>query len=942
MRLSFSINRGRALLALLLAVCVLSAKAQHYRTGKLGNGLTYYLCHTDGTPGQASYYVFQNVGAVLEADDQQGMAHLIEHQSFNVTTHFPQGVMTFLRANGLLLFDAHTGMQETVFSVKNVPLDNATLTGQLYDLMADWCHGIQFSKSSLDKDRQIVLQELAQRGGVERRLTDSIAKVIFGGSLFSRRNIIGTPRSLRAVTLLGLRRFYDAWYRPDLQFVAVIGDIDLDKAEKEIAERLGAVPAVKACPLPDIKIKPNAVPLCMRFVDRENKVPSFGLYQRIADNGTEKTYLYAKLFNTLAPRRFARLRNEGADNFISASVSLAPLIRGDMQNAWDMIPYGGKEREALRQMVDVREDIKENGFGQKEFEKAKWDLYENMKNVLDGGNLGTPDNLFDLFRRNFLEGTTLNTVRDEFSHSMQTLVELERDSMNAWIRQWMNADNLSFVTYSQTPEEMHLTKADLEEALGKAQAISGSADATTEKHPVIIPAPARKGKITKEEHIEAYNAYKWVMDNGATVYYKQVPSEQTIYFAGSAKGGRAAVEAKCLPDYLAMRNLIMQSGIADFDRNALQQWLADKDFDLNIDVADYSDGIGGHTPAAQAEDFFKYVHNVLARQNFSQTVFEKYIQRKKYLYMTRSRTGMDAVQNSINELVNPWSAMNPKEDTAFFNKVSLRGVEEQFREHFCNVSAFNFCLVGDLSLERARELATTYIGSLPSVKPSGLPVIHPLDFSAKAPDIRRSFTANIEGDVGEVEMTWISDSKLTNREKAALQIWRGILENRFFDVLREKEQATYTVGVKAEERAYPLEGEVVSVHFSTSRNRAEAVMQKAKNLMEDVSQGKFSNDEFKQVQVNLAVNDPDLDSGDDESLENHPLMWMARLNYLAEEGKIEDNSKVAEHGPIQSVFETIKPEDVKAVVNKVMRNARYREFIVKSLPHENRQWERVE
>ena len=111
-------------------------------------------------------------------------------------------------------------------------------------------------------------------------------------------------------------------------------------------------------------------------------------------------------------------------------------------------------------------------------------------------------------------------------------------------------------------------------------------------------------------------------------------------------------------------------------------------------------------------------------------------------------------------------------------------------KYFCNVSAFNFCLVGDLSLERARELATTYIGSLPSVKPSGLPVIHPLDFSAKAPDIRRSFTANIEGDVGEVEMTWISDSKLTNREKAALQIWRG---NTGKQVLRcaQRERAGY-------------------------------------------------------------------------------------------------------------------------------------------------------
>lgn len=942
MKLSFSMAHGRTLLTVLFVVCVLTANAQHYRTGKLANGLTYYLCHTDGTPGQASYYVFQNVGAVLEADDQQGMAHLIEHQSFNVTKHFPQGVMTFLRANGLLLFDAHTGMQETVFSVKNVPLDNAVLTNQLYDLMADWCHGIQFSKRSLDKDRQIVLQELAQRGGVDRRLTDSISKVTLGGSQFSKRNIIGTPQSLLAVSLQGLRHFYDSWYRPDLQFVAVIGDIDLDEAEKEISERLGGLPAIKACPLPDARIKTNAVPLYMRFIDRENKAPSFGLYQRIADNGTEKTYLYTKLFNTLAPRRFARLRNEGADNFIAASVTLSPLTRVDMQNAWDMIPYGGKEREALRQMVDVRKDIKENGFGQKEFEKAKWELYENMKNVLDGGNLGTPDNFFDLFKRNFLEGTTLHTVRDELSQSMQTLVELECDSMNAWIRQWMNTDNLSFVTYSQKPAEMNLTKADLEEALGNAKALSESDEAMSEKRLVTMPAPVRRGKIIEEVHIEPYNAYKWVMDNGATVYYKQVPSEQTIYFAGSAKGGRAAVNEESLPDYLAMRSLIMQSGIANYDRNALQQWLADKNFDLNIDVADYSDGIGGHTTAAQADDFFTYVYNVLTHQDFSPTVLEKYVQRKKYLYLTRSRTGMEAVQDSINELVNPCSAMNPKEDTAFFNRVSLQGVREQFRKHFGRVSAFNFCLVGDLPIERARELATTYLGSLPPGKSSSLPVIHPLDFSAKAQDIRRSFTANIEGDVGEVEMTWISGSKLTDREKAALQIWRGILENRFFDVLREKEQATYTVGVKVEERAYPLEGEVVSVHFSTSRNRADTVIAKAKNLIKAVNKGNFSDDEFKQVQVNLAVNDPNLDSDDDESLQNHPLMWMARLNYLAEEGKMEDSSEKAKKRTVQSVFETVTPEDVTAIANKVMQNARYREFTVKSLPQENRQWERVD
>ena len=360
-----------AMLCLVAFVFAQQAYAQNevLRTGKLPNGLTYYIYNDGSTPGEAQFYLFQNVGAVNEADNQTGLAHALEHLAFNATDNFPGGVMAFLKANGLTDFEAFTGVDETRYAVHNVPTDNTQLMAKMYLLLKDWCHGIKIQPADVEKERGIILEEWRRREGIDRRITDSTARVMYPNSRYAQRNVIGNEARLRSFTPKDVRAFYDTWYRPHLQFVAVIGDVNLDQAERTLKATLSSLPK-KATPS-DIelrKIGDNAQPLFMQFVDKENKSLSFGLYQRVRlpnnPNSDEATrnFLFTRIFNTLAPRSFARLKNADAETFIAASVSLSPLVRGFAQMAWDVVPYANNAQQAMEQLLAIRGAIAHGGF----------------------------------------------------------------------------------------------------------------------------------------------------------------------------------------------------------------------------------------------------------------------------------------------------------------------------------------------------------------------------------------------------------------------------------------------------------------------------------------------------------------------------------------------------------------------------------------------------
>ena len=918
-----------------------NAQMNGLRKGKLANGLTYYIYNDGSATGEAQYYLYQNVGAILENDEEMGLAHVLEHLAFNTTDHFPNGVMNFLRSNNLNDFEAFTGVDDTRYAVHNVPTNDAKLNENMLWVLRDWCHGVKMTPKDIEKERGIILEEWRHRSGVDRRLTDAIAPVVYNHAGYATHNVIGSQKILETFQQKQVKQFYDKWYRPNMQFIAVIGDVDVDQMEKDIQTVFKTLPAKQAPAVnPQTRqIPDNTTPLYMRFIDPENKSASFGLYQRyeVKGNAPEedrvRQFIFTKFFNTLAPKRFVMLKNADKESYIAAEVSLSPLVRNYYQMAWDMVPYQGNEQKALQQMLAVRDNLRDQGFTAAEFNAEKEKMYNGMKDVLEAKGLGTPDNALMLFRQNFLYDIPVQDFRGQINRNLETLVELEVEDMNAWMKSLLNDNNLAFVTYSKSQSEMNITENDLMAALKEKSSFSDMAHADGIK-PIsqLIDFPLTGGKIVSEKQLKTLQAKEWTLSNGAKVLYRYVPElSGKFLFAGSAEGGKSIVPAQELANYNAMRSLLMQSGVYNYNRNQLAQWLQGKNINLSLSLEDYSDGIGGNAPVDKADDFFSYLYLILSRQNFSKSAFDKYVQRNLYVYENRATTGMAAVQDSIQQLLYPVSAMNPRQDEAFFKSVQFDKLQEQFQAHLGDASRFTYCLIGDIPEAKAKELVLRYIGSL---KGEGKPVktaIQPMDFSSSTPVIKRTFETETEGGMAEIEISFANKQKLSEREQAALEVMRGLLEHRYFDVLREKEHLTYTVGVQSNYTSQPVAGENLNIHLSTAKENADKAVSLVYSILDDVKAGRFSADEFKAAMVPLAVDEEQ--SGAASQSNSDPSVWMALLNIYAETGnELSPNDNAAS----VPVFKTLTPQDITAVAMKVMTNAKQREIIVKPAAQEGK------
>ena len=918
-----------------------NAQMNGLRKGKLANGLTYYIYNDGSATGEAQYYLYQNVGAILENDEEMGLAHVLEHLAFNTTDHFPNGVMNFLRSNNLNDFEAFTGVDDTRYAVHNVPTNDAKLNENMLWVLRDWCHGVKMTPKDIEKERGIILEEWRHRSGVDRRLTDAIAPVVYNHAGYATHNVIGSQKILETFQQKQVKQFYDKWYRPNMQFIAVIGDVDVDQMEKNIQTVFKTLPAKQAPAVnPQTRqIPDNTTPLYMRFIDPENKSASFGLYQRyeVKGNAPEedrvRQFIFTKFFNTLAPKRFVMLKNADKESYIAAEVSLSPLVRNYYQMAWDMVPYQGNEQKALQQMLAVRDNLRDQGFTAAEFNAEKEKMYNGMKDVLEAKGLGTPDNALMLFRQNFLYDIPVQDFRGQINRNLETLVELEVEDMNAWMKSLLNDNNLAFVTYSKSQSEMNITENDLMAALKEKSSFSDMAHADGMK-PIsqLIDFPLTGGKIVSEKQLKTLQAKEWTLSNGAKVLYRYVPElSGKFLFAGSAEGGKSIVPAQELANYNAMRSLLMQSGVYNYNRNQLAQWLQGKNINLSLSLEDYSDGIGGNAPVDKADDFLSYLYLILSRQNFSKSAFDKYIQRNLYVYENRATTGMAAVQDSIQQLLYPVSAMNPRQDEAFFKSVQFDKLQEQFQAHLGDASRFTYCLIGDIPEAKAKELVLRYIGSL---KGEGKPVktaIQPMAFSSSTPVIKRTFETETEGGMAEIEISFANKQKLSEREQAALEVMRGLLERRYFDVLREKEHLTYTVGVQSNYTSQPVAGESLNIHLSTAKENADKAVSLVYSILDDVKAGRFSADEFKAAMVPLAVDEEQ--SGAASQSNSDPSVWMALLNIYAETGnELSPNDNAAS----TPVFKTLTPQDITAVAMKVMTNAKQREIIVKPAAQEGK------
>ena len=927
----------------------LSAQVSTVRTGRLPNGLTYYISRDAGaSEGTAHFYLLQNVGAILEDDKQNGLAHYLEHMAFEATEHFPGGVMDFLRRRGLYSFDARTGTDDTRYSIMDVPTSEKGLTDSVLLILKDWCSGISITEKDTEKQRGIIIEEWRQRGGIDKRLSDSIAGVIYNGSQYAKRNVIGSLDVLKSFKYPDIQAFYKTWYRPDLQCVIIVGDIDPAAYEQQVQKLFASLPPARnAKARPAFPIQDNSEPLYYRFIDKENRSHSYGLYQRVAtptNRPTEqatKDYLLGQLFNALAPQYFARLRNRGEEAYIAASVSYSPLVRGYGQFAWDFVPYAGQDEKALQQVLRARALMPYDFFSDKAFEAEKQKLYEGMKEVLsDDKGLGTPQNFIDIYRNNYLYGTAMREFRQQLSDNLEALVELDADDLRSWLKEHAMGDhNLAFVAYTNSPEVAAISEQTFRQKLKTYNTLVLASEANepaaiTKLIDFKLPA----GRIAREKKIPSLGATEWTLSNGMKIIYKNLSKELKgeVLFLASAKGGQSIVKPADLPSFSAMQSLIMASGLHKYDRNQLAEWLSSRPMEVNLSITEYIDGMQARSKTDGVDDLFSYLYLVLNKQRFDKQIFDKWLQRKRYIYASQPQQGREAVDREIRELLNPITEANPREDQSFYDKMKLADLPRLYAEHFGDASQIAGCLVGDLSEAEAKRIVTTYLAALPGNPKAPRRTYTLRDHSSRERVIERTFEVDTEGDLGEVELSFLGDKKLTERERLALGLLEPLLQNRLFDELREKEQGTYSIAVKTNYTDDPVANTSLSIHFITSRAKADYLKGRTYDILRSIAAGQIDRDEYKKVHIPQVLDEEaeEKAAGDGMGLG----VWIALLNAYAETGKTPDLTKKGATSPEVKVS-AITAQDLSSLLKKLLDEGKRRDIVVKSIAPEAKQWE---
>ena len=182
------------------------------RVGKLENGMTYYIRHNALPEGRAEFHLATDVGAVQETDEQDGLAHFLEHMCFNGTKNLPDKMLLeYLQSIGAEFgrnINAATGYETTTYMLNNIPVTREGIIDTCLLVMHDYSHFVTCDPVEIDAERGVILEEKRTRNTASWRNYQAARKYYFGNTVHSQRTLIGGEEQLKTFKPEALVDFY--------------------------------------------------------------------------------------------------------------------------------------------------------------------------------------------------------------------------------------------------------------------------------------------------------------------------------------------------------------------------------------------------------------------------------------------------------------------------------------------------------------------------------------------------------------------------------------------------------------------------------------------------------------------------------------------------------------------------------------------------------------
>ena len=811
------------------------------RIGKLENGLTYYIRHNEKPKGMANFYIVHDVGAIQEDDNQQGLAHFLEHMAFNGTKTYPGKTMIeYLEKIGVKFganLNAFTSWDLTQYYMEDVPVARESVVDSTLMILHDWSHFINLEEKEIDSERGVIKEELRTRDGASWRSTIDMLKAVGKGTRYAERNLIGYLEGLQNFTYDDIRSFYDKWYRPDYQAVVVVGDIDVDKVEQKIKAMMADIPAPAAdAAQKDVIVVPdNDEPIVSVFTDPEMQRSQLQIiYKGQAMPKQYKGLVMAEMVDILQSyisvminERLSDISRKPNAPFIGASFQpgggfgICPTL--DIV-AGQVMTQEGKIVEGYKALLTEMERMRRFGFTEGEWERAKNNMLSSIENKYNSRDDRKHAEFAEACIANFREGTPLYDAETEYQLDKQLIELISCQMINATVQKLYEPTKNAVITVNSPAKEGLAvpTEAELVAVLKEVVAsdIKPFED-NVKKEPLIGEDVVLKGSpVKKTKFNEKLGAIEWTLKNGIKVIVKQTPYEaDAINIEAVADGGAAIFSDEDYYSAQMLSSVMSMSGISKFSASDLRKQLSGKNARANVGVGAYRHEVSGTAELKDAETMFQLMYLNFTAPRFSEDDFANLMNRYNAM-LANQLTNPDFVfgQQMMKTLYND-NHRRQQLTPEILASVKLERMAEIHSQLYSNAQGFRFTIYGNMSPEELKPLVEKYIGSLPTQKKPSNKFVD--DKVRVAQGVVNDFTAKMEQPKVSVFVGFSGDNKFAIKNSATITFLSQALSNRYLKSIREEKGATYGVSVRGTHNTHPVHFYLMQISFDTNEQMAD-------------------------------------------------------------------------------------------------------------------------
>jgi zinc protease len=848
------------------------------KIGMLANGLTYYIKHNAKPKSKAELRLVIKAGSILEDEDQQGLAHFVEHMAFNGTKSFEKNkLIDYLQSLGVEFgadLNAHTSYDETVYKL-SVPTDTETLNTSL-QVLKDWADGITFENEEIDNERGIVAEELRARSGAGMRMYYQSIPKITNNSRYVKRTPIGKLDVIMNSEYDAMKRFYRDWYRPDLMALVLVGDFDVNEIEKKVKTLFNDIALIKNPKEREYyKIPENKEPVISIITDKEAKGVSVSVYIKKEKTKIESLEDYREellktLYSGMLRQRLSDIVLQTNTPFLSATAGI-----GNFLSNMDSYFLRGKLKEdkvkdGIEALLTESMRAKKYGFTKPELERYKRLLLNNADlRQKETGKISTKYYV-DKYIDNFTDAKPIPSDAFIYNFYKDVFPSIEIDQVNAIASKWVRDDNMAIVINAVEKTDLKLpTEREIEQIILKAtiKKIEPYKDVLGDVQ--LMKNKPKSGKVLSETYNKKVDVTTWELANGIIVIAKPTKFQNDLISMNGFRPGGSSIAPDSL--YISARNsanIISSSGVNGISNTDLKKVNMGKTLKVNTYINYYDELFSGTSSSKDLETMFQMVNLYFTNPNKDEKVFITKKENLKSLHKDQDNNPGSFFEKRIAKVMsqNHLRAISITEEQ-IEKELNLNDVYSFYKERFSSANGFTFVFVGSFDLNNLKNFATQYLGSLPSnLKKKSTWKDTGLRYAKGA--IKETVVKGMDNK-SQVDMRFTGAIKFSLEEKEKLSLLAKLLKIKLNQELREKMAGVYGVKVSGFASEMPYEWYRMNIRFSCAPENIKKLKEKVFEEIDKIKKNGVSEEDLNKIKKAELANSS-------EFLENNSF-WLYKL-----------------------------------------------------------------